>query len=360
MVNSGLTAVVVGCGAMGAFTRPATRSALPPGWLPLAHAEAVVATPGLVLVGVCDSDAAARERASAHYGVPAFADYRTMLAELRPAIACVATRTEPRAQTLVDCAQAGVRGMHAEKPLSRTMADAHRVVEALARTNASFTYGALRRYHATYLHAAAQVAAGAIGDLRQIVVGFGRRTAMWTHAHSLDVMMFFAGAPVCVAQARIAVDPATVRETGGIPTIDADPTIESGYVAFENGVSGQITQLDGFDILLAGSAGTLRIAADGTRIDLDRAGPSTGGYLTATTSEAAPSGQTGGTALALGRLRDFLVTATPDRTALDAAVDGQRALFAMLLSGLRGGIEVAPGDVPDAMTVTGRSGDLFA
>lgn len=357
---SGLTAVVVGCGAMGAFTRPSTRGSLPPGWLPLAHAEAIVATPGLALVGVCDSNAAARERAAAHYGVPAFADHRTMLSELQPDVVCVATRTEPRAQTLVECAKAGVRGMHAEKPLSRSMADARRVADALAQAGASFTYGALRRYHATYLRAAALVAEGAIGNLRQIVVGFGRRTAMWTHAHSLDAMLFFAGSPVRTVQARIDVDLNAVRHAGGVPTIDADPTIESGYVAFENGVSGQITQLDGFDILLAGSAGTLRIAADGTRIDLDRAGPSTGGYLTATTSEAVASSQTGGTALALGRLRDFLVTATPDRTALDAAVDGQRALFAMLLSGLRGGIEVAPGDVPDAMTVTGRSGELFA
>lgn len=360
MVNAGLTAVVIGCGAMGAFTRPTTRSALPPGWLPLAHAEAVVATPGLALVGVCDSDSAARERAATHYGVPAFADHRTMLAELRPNIACVATRTEPRAQTLVDCAEAGVRGMHAEKPLSRSMEDACRVAAALARADASFTYGALRRYHATYLGAAAQVAAGAIGELRQVVVGFGRRTAMWTHAHSLDAMLFFAGAPVRAVQARIAVDLQSVRESGGIPVIDADPTIETGYVAFENGVSGQITQLDGFDILLAGTAGTLRIAADGTRIDLDRAGPSTGGYLTARTSEPASSGQTGGTALALERLCGFLASGRPDRTALDAAVDGQRALFAMLLSGLRDGIEITPGDVPDAMTVTGRSGELFA
>ncbi|MBL8833913.1 MAG: Gfo/Idh/MocA family oxidoreductase [Rhodospirillales bacterium] len=355
-----MTAVVVGCGAMGAFTRPGTRSALPPGWLPLAHAEAVVATPGLVLIGVCDSDAAVCERASAHYGVPAFADHRAMLAELRPAIACVATRTEPRVRTLVDCAKAGVRGMHAEKPLSRSMEDARCVAAALVQAGASFTYGALRRYHATYLRAAALVADGAIGDLRQIVVGFGRRTAMWTHAHSLDAMLFFAGAPVRIVQARIAVDPGSVCETDGIPTIDADPTIETGYVAFENGVSGQITQLDGFDILLAGSSGTLRIAADGTRIDLDRTGPSTGGYFTATTSEPALSSQPGGTALALGRLCGFVASGKPDQTALDAAVDGQRALFAMLLSGLRGGIEVAPGDVPDTMTVTGRSGNLFA
>jgi len=360
MVDAGLTAVVIGCGAMGAFTRPATRGALPPGWLPLAHAEAVVATPGLALVGVCDSDAAARERAAAHYGVPAFADHRTMLSELRPTIACVATRTEPRARTLVDCVEAGVRGMHAEKPLSRSMEDARRVAAAFAQADASFTYGALRRYHATYLRAAELVADGTIGDLRQIVVGFGRRTAMWTHAHSLDAMLFFAGAQVRVVQARIAVDSQAIRETGGVPTIDADPTIETGYVDFENGVSGQITQLDGFDILLAGSAGTLRIVADGTRIDLDRTGPSTGGYLTATTSEPAPSGQTGGTALALARLCSFLASGKPDRTALDAAIDGQRALFAMLLSGIRGGIEVAPGDVPDAMTVTGRSGELFA
>ena len=360
MTVSELRAVVIGCGGMGAFTRPATRAALPPGWLPLAHAEALAATPGLRLVGVCDADAGPRDRAAAHYGVPAFEDVSAMLAALRPDIATIATRTAPRADLLVACVQAGVRGVHAEKPLCRSLAEAARIEAAFAAADASFTYGALRRYHVAYRRAAEMLAAGAIGALRQIAIGFGRRTALWTHAHSIDAMLYFAGgARALYAQGAVAVDPADVRLDAAPPLVDADPTIEMGYVAFEGGVSGVITQLDGFDVLLAGSAGTLRIAADGTWIDIETADADSGGYLTH--RETIPTvADASGTQTALAELGAAVRNGETERSALAAAVDGQRILFAILLSGLRGGIRVAPGDVPEALCVTGRSGTLYA
>ncbi len=360
MTTNELGAVVIGCGGMGAFTRPATRAALPPGWLPLAHAEALATLEGVRLVGLCDADAAARERAAVHYGVPAFEAAPAMLAALRPDVATIATRTAPRADLLVACVQAGVRGVHAEKPLCRSLADAARVQAAFAAADASFTYGALRRYHAAYRRAAAMLAAGAIGTLRQIVVGFGRRTALWTHTHSIDAMLFFAGgAKALYTQGAVAVDAADVRLDAAPPLVDADPTIEMGYVAFEGGVSGVITQLDGFDVLLAGSAGTLRIAADGTRIDIETADADSGGYLTR--RETIPTvADASGTQIALAELAAAVRNGQPERSALAAAIDGQRILFAILLSGLRGGTRMAPGDVPEAFCVTGRSGTLYA
>ncbi len=345
---------------MGAFTRPATRAALPPGWLPLAHAEALADVPGLRLVGVCDADAAARERAAVHYGVPAYEDARAMLETLRPDIATIATRAEPRADLLFACMQAGVRGVHAEKPLCRSLAEAARIEAAFEAADASFTYGALRRYHVAYRHAAEMAAEGVIGTLRQIVVGFGRRTALWTHAHSIDAMLFFAGgARALYAQGAVAVDPVDARLDTAAPLVDADPTIEMGYVAFENGVSGIVAQLEGFDVLLAGSMGTLRIAADGTRIELETADSNSGGYLTRREA-ILTSADASATQTALSELGASVRLGRPDRSALAAAVGGQRILFAMLLSGLRGGLRVVPGDVPEAMCVTGRFGALYA
>ena len=67
-----------------------------------------------------------------------------------------------------------------------------------------------------------------------------------------------------------------------------------------------------------------------------------------------------GLQVALSELRDAILTGAPPSGGIHLALGGQRALFALALSGLNNGAEVALRDVPRNFTITGRSGDLFA
>lgn len=49
-----MRAALIGCGRIGAHTPERLRQTIPAGWLPVSHAEAMLANPGLELVAVCD------------------------------------------------------------------------------------------------------------------------------------------------------------------------------------------------------------------------------------------------------------------------------------------------------------------
>jgi len=80
-----LKAAVIGCGRMGAYTRPELAERLPSLWLPLNHAEALLAVEGVDLIAVCDTDREAARQASARWRVGSvFSDYRALIDEIRP------------------------------------------------------------------------------------------------------------------------------------------------------------------------------------------------------------------------------------------------------------------------------------
>ena len=91
--TSNLTAGVVGCGRMGAFSSESMRVHGPDSYFPLAHAEAIEAAEGLDLVALCDSNGDSLSRAGERYGVERkYADYRRMLAAGAPDLLGIATR----------------------------------------------------------------------------------------------------------------------------------------------------------------------------------------------------------------------------------------------------------------------------
>jgi predicted dehydrogenase len=351
-----LTVAVVGCGRMGARTADSSRANLPSGWLPLNHAEAVASLPGLRLVACCDRDPAAAEEAADRYGGAPYTDHRDFLAKAVPDIVTIATRTEGRADMIAACAEAGVRAIHAEKPLCRSLNEGEAAARAVIRNKVAFSFGATRRYMGVYRHARDIVQSGRYGQARQVHLHFRAGPLLWAHPHSVDLAMFFAGdAEPETAQAALMKP-----ETWDGNVLDADPQLAMGLLRFGGGFTALFTASPGCDVSVVCEMGIVSVLADGAAIECRVPTPSKGAaYFDTVHNEQIPSGPSG-LQVALSELRDAILTGTPPSGGIHLALAGQRALFALALSGLNSGTEVPLRDVPRNFTVTGRSGDLYA
>jgi len=352
-----LRVAVIGCGRMGAFTSPELRQRLGPRWLPLNHAEAVRAVEGLSLVALCDPDAQALARARAEHGVAAgYGDHRAMLAAERPDIVTVATRTAERPGILMDCAEAGVRGIHSEKPLSDTLAAALEVQAALTARGVAFTYGTLRRYMPIFDDAAAAIAAGEIGPLHQIVVKFGRAPLLWTHPHAVDLICRFAGdGPVAGVSGLLDVPAGALKGR----VLDADPLVEQACIRFADGTIGSIVCGHGLDLELMGERGQLTVHGDGAWRWAIHVAAVSGGKAPRV-APVRPARPPAPAVVALRQLRDAVNGGPPPALGIETVVAQQRLVFACVRSHFEGGRVVDPAVLDPNLRVTGLTSGRYA
>ncbi len=326
---------------------------LPPGWVPLNHAAAARAA-GLELVAFCDSDEQHLARAGELFGVKAlYRDSREMLARTAPDIAGIATRTQGRTDLLRAAVAAGVRGIHVEKPISRSLADARDALRAAAAKNVALTYGTTRRYMAAYRKARELVRAGAIGELIEIDVAHRLASLLWTHPHSTDLLVFFSE---CREVDHVQ---ATCRIAGQVRgnVLDEDPLIEQATVRFANGILGHIGASGGMHTTLGGSRGSLMIACNGSWLELRK--PSGSYFAWPEKLEIVPTAS--GTQTAFAELAEAVAGRRPLLAIEPGEIELSHALlFAFVASSLREGRRIRLEEVDPEFTVTGRSGDLYA
>lgn len=352
-----LRVALVGCGRIGAHTPPHVRAACPPGWLPLNHAEAITTTPGLELVAVCDSDAARSEATAKEFGAARwFTDYRQLIEEVRPDLLSIATRTDGRCDIIEFAAAHSVRGIHAEKPLGRSRAECQRALQACAAHSVKLSYGTTRRYMDAYREAKRLFTEGSFGALQQITLEFGPSALLWTHPHSVDLAVFFSGArEVEFVQATCAIPPEAVQ--GHV--VDADPKVESAFIQFTNGIRATLTCAGGLHTHLAGEHGTLTIGADGSWLEWNRKAAPAAAYPLAH-KRWQPTATLSGTQRAFTELAAAVRTGSALGIAPEEIALGCDLLLAIVWSSLQGGRRVSPAEVSAALTITGRSGELFA
>ncbi len=94
-----------------------------------AHARAFIEVGETDLAAVVDLDRPRADAFAKEYGCAAYCDAGEMLEKARPDFVCLATREHPRHALTVQCAEAGVKAIIAEKPMARTLDQAHDMVE---------------------------------------------------------------------------------------------------------------------------------------------------------------------------------------------------------------------------------------
>ena len=115
--------------------------------------EAMACSESVQLVGVADRDqSAAEQAASGAGGAPAYSDYRSCLAETRPAAICLDVSPKAAADLIPACAR---RGIHVWKsvPLARNLEEAVSMVKTMSEASLELTVGTRRRFDECYCRA---------------------------------------------------------------------------------------------------------------------------------------------------------------------------------------------------------------
>ncbi len=256
-----LKAGLVGCGRMGAHSSDRVKATFTPCWLPLSHAESMVAVDGIDLACVCDVVAESAESTAALYGVGAhYTDYREMIRKERPDILAIATRTPQRVEIIKFAAANGVKGIHIEKPVAQTLGECQDAMEAMDKYGVVASYGVYRRFHPAFKEAQGMILGGDVGELQEVTVDFRRSLLLWYHPHSIDIMLMFAGE----AMPELVWGDCLYDKTNFQgDTLDEDPIVRHAYVRFDSGLNGTISQSGGMNVRLGGTEGLVEILRNG-------------------------------------------------------------------------------------------------
>ena len=134
-----------------------------------------------------------RERAEAfaeRFGLDrVYTDYHEMLAAEELDIVSVCTWPHLHEQMVVDCAEAGVRAIHCEKPMASTWGGAKRMARVCQEKGVRLTFNHMRRFGRPFRLAKELLDAGEIGRLQRIESGFGN---LYDYgSHNFDMCGYF-------------------------------------------------------------------------------------------------------------------------------------------------------------------------
>lgn len=236
--------------------------------------------PGVEIAAVADADAAGLEKAKKKLKVEhGFADYRQMLAEVKPDIVAVAPRhvDEHRDMTLA-AIDSGARGIYIEKPFCRTPAEADEIIAAADKRKAKIAIAHRNRYHPALPAVERMLKGNELGQVLEIRMrgkedARGGAQDLWVlGAHLLNLGAFFGGAPKsCTAtlfQDGRPVTKADLKEGAegvgliGGNAVHARFEMESGIPVFFDSIANAGTKTSGFGLQIIGTKGIVDLRFD--------------------------------------------------------------------------------------------------
>ncbi len=148
------------------------------------HLPELLRQPDVQLVAVCEVDAARRESAqkqiNAHYssakehfvGCEAYDDFRHVIARDDIDAVCIATPDHWHAIPIIEACKAG-KDVYCEKPLTLTIAEAHRCVEAARKYERIVQTGSQQRSNVfgPFREAVEIIRSGRLGKIHKVTVG---------------------------------------------------------------------------------------------------------------------------------------------------------------------------------------------
>lgn len=342
---------------MGAEPSSRLEGKIPSGWLPISHAESILSTADLKLAALCDSDKDRLDRFSTYYKVEKkYLDYNDLLNSEVTDLLSIATRTAGRCEVIRKAVKKGIKAIYAEKPLSTSLIETKSTLDTVKLAGAVLGYGVNRRYHAVYRKAKEMILSGEIGDVVEIVIEAGYAPLLWSHPHSSDLMIFFAGTTkiefVQGGCQKLEWNPQT-------SIVDSDPMVGNSFVQFGNGVSGTINKASGLNVRIAGSTANLTVHADGSFIELYRHSKATPYYFDIR-GEEKPAAKCSATQQVFNELKDSLKGKSFQGISPEEIFAGQQILFATVQSSLEGGRRIKADEMNMDMIITGKSGNFYA
>jgi predicted dehydrogenase len=236
--------------------------------------------PRAQIAGIADDDAAGLAKAGERLGCNIlFADYRKMLAEVRPDIVLICPRWVDGHLEMALAAADARASIFMEKPMARTLAECDRIIDACDRAHTRISVAHNNRVCPIIDHVEQRVRDGLIGDLQEIR-GRGKEDRraggedlMVLGTHVFDMMRRFAGGDPewAFAQVRakgVPLQRSQIRADGpeGLGPIGGDD-IQAMY-GFRNGLTGYFasktssdTRGERFGVDLYGSKGVIAIRA---------------------------------------------------------------------------------------------------
>ena len=120
---------IIGCGRLGQV-----------------YADRYSSFPDTEVIAIAEHNPERLRHVGEKYGVKAlYPDAASLLREVVPDIAAVVTPTKYYKEAVIACAEAGVKGVSADKPIGATLADVDAMVEACESRGVVFSGGALHR-----------------------------------------------------------------------------------------------------------------------------------------------------------------------------------------------------------------------
>ena len=161
------------------------------------YADAYTTYPDTEIVAIADANAQRRDVLGTRFGVDAlYPDVETLLRDIVPDIAVVVTPTKYMKDTVIACAEAGVKGISTEKPIAARLQDADAMVDACAERDVVFAGGNLQRAMNEVQEAASRLRNGEFGDITGASVhGFGGEISGGGCQH-ISVLRLFTNAEV--------------------------------------------------------------------------------------------------------------------------------------------------------------------
>ena len=186
------------------------------------------------VAAIADTDSENLELGCRRFNAPGYTTYEEMFRNERIDIAMPVLPVRPNADAVVASAEAGVKAIFCEKPLTASLEDADRMVKACRNRGVYLAAGVVVSSHSDYQKAYEMVAAGEIGEVQRINLYEGNGQG---GCHGLNLARKFAN--------RADVDWVT-GWVDGYPLSDYEEPYNEGDKGFGN-IGGYIRFADGIE-----------------------------------------------------------------------------------------------------------------
>ncbi len=144
--------------------------------------------PDAEIAGICDAQPVRMREAIANFGIPedrVFTDYKTCLEQTRPDLVILCPATAGHAEWTEKVAPFGTHILM-EKPFAANLADADRMIAAMAATGKQLIINWPLRWYPSHVTAKRLIDEGKIGDVTEVHYYDGNRGPLWHGADKIE------------------------------------------------------------------------------------------------------------------------------------------------------------------------------